>query len=223
MKNVLRSILMAIFAITFVAVAYAQSPQPRWTFDQVLFRSHIAAQVGVDGDPGASDSSYASGIAKFDTTAGVPTNGWTPLAAAGGAVDSLSVARLIIFDAGLASVTLGKTSATAESIYIKTQVSPNNNTWFDCAVIPGQSPVLNAFTVQTTVNAAVITFTASQNTGSSDKMWSLRYVAAQGAAGRKDAVDINNVHQFPYVRWIIMGSRSLNHSYKAVIAHVSTR
>jgi len=220
---------LLILGIPFAGTAFAtEATGPHWVFEDVKFRSHsatgFASQPGAFSDLGnldAFDSTYASGIAKFDTTASVSTQGWAlPNSAA--SLDSSTVARLFIYDSGLASVTLGKTSATAESIYIKTQVSPNGKTWFDCAVIPGQSPVLNAFTVQTTLNAAVITFTASQNTGISDKMWSLRYVRSPGAAARKDAIDVNSLVEFPAVRWIIMGSRSVNHAYSASVGHWTT-
>jgi hypothetical protein len=215
--------LAALVALAgFTGTAYAQATASHWAFRSVPFRVHIATEVGVAGDPGGVDSVYASGIAKFDTTAAVSTSGWADPQATGNAVDSVTIARLIIHDAGLANVSAGKTSATAESIYIKTQVSPNGSIWFDAAVIAGQSPVLNAFTVQTTVNAGVVTFTASQNTGISDKMWSLRFVSGSQSASRKDAVDIYNINQFPFVRWIIMGSRSLNHSYKVLLGYRTT-
>lgn len=170
---------------------------------------------------GMVDSVYASGIAKFDTTAGVSTLGW--IAPYGGsAVDSGFVCRLLIYDAGLSTVTLGKTSATAESIYVKTQVSANEVDWHDCAIIPGQAPVLNAFTVQTTVNAAVLTFTSSTNTGRSGKLWSIRFHGAQSGAGLKSGQDINHIHEFPFVRFIIVGTRATtNHSYKADLVYMS--
>ena len=231
-RLVRRWLLPALAVLLCIASSYAPSvaagpTTTHWVFETLKFRNHnttFATQSGAFNDAGtldAFDSTYASGIAKFDTTTAIATDGWS-LANTAGSLDSVTVARLYIYDAGLSTVTLGKTSATAESIYIKTQVSPNGKTWFDCAVIPGQSPVLNALTVQTTANAGVLTFTASQNTGSSDKMWTLRYVKAPMAAARKDAIDINHIAEFPLVRWIIYGSRTLNHSYNAAIAHWTT-
>jgi len=214
----MKKLVLALAVIAaFAAPAFAQENAPaRWTFEDLKFRNNRSAAAA----PGIIDSAYASGIAKFDTTTGIATDGWV-FPVGGSAVDSATVCRLIIYDAGLADVSSGKTSATAESIYVKTQVSPNGRIWFDAAVIPGQAPVLNAWTVQTTVNAGVLTFTNSTNTGSSDKMWSVRYVAAQGAAGGKVIPDIYSIHTFPYVRWIISGSRTLNHSYKAKVGFMS--
>ena len=222
MKRFILGLVMLVGLVLTVGEASAQATWTHWVYQPVAFRSHSASVVGVDGDPGRIDSTYASGIAKFDTTAAVSTAGWAMPTSDGGAVDSVTTCRLFLYDAGLANVSVGKTSATAESIYVKTQVSPNGAIWFDAAVIPGQSPVLNAFTVQTTVNAAVVSFTASQNTGISDKMWSLRYVSAQSAAGRKDGIDINRIHEFPFIRWIISGSRTLNHSYSALVGYPTT-
>ena len=223
MKKILLAALAAIAVTLGVTDAWAQATAPHWAFVDLRFRNHAATQSTTGdfkpfndfGTLDAIDSTFASGIAKFDTTTEVSTAGWAPPAAAGSGVDSVIVARLIVFDANLASVTLGRTSATAESIYIKTQVSPDKINWFDCAVIPGQAPVLNAFTVQTTVNAAVVTFVLSQNTGISGKLWSMGFYRAQAAAGLRAGVDINHINEFPFVRWILMGSRSLNHSYKA--------
>jgi hypothetical protein len=202
--------LAALAAFTLVGVAQAQVSSPaRWTFEDVRFRSNAAANPA----PGYIDSLTASGAAKFDTTVAIATAGWAPVYG-GSAVDSAVVCRLMVFDA---QVTGSRTSTTAESIYVKTQVSPDGMAWFDCAVIPGQAPVLNAFTVQTTVNAAVLTFTNSTNTGISDKMWSVRFVAAQSAPGGKVIPDINSLHTFPYVRFILSGSRSLVHNWRARI------
>lgn len=203
--------LAALAAFTMVGSAHAQVASPaRWVFEDVRFRSNAAANPA----PGFIDSLSASGAAKFDTTAAVSTSGWAPPAFGGSAVDSAVVARLMVFDA---QVSGSRTSTTAESIYVKTQVSPDGVAWFDCAIIPGQAPVLNAFTVQTTVNAAVLTFTNSTNTGISDKMWSVRFVAAQGAAGGKVIPDVYSIHTFPYVRFILSGSRSLVHNWRARI------
>jgi hypothetical protein len=212
-------VLAALALCAVVAPSFAQENAPaRWTFEDLKFRNYRAANPA----PGFIDSTYASGIAKFDTTTAISTDGWL-VPGIGSGVDSATVARLLIYDSGLfADVSAGKTSATAESIYVKTQVSPNGSIWFDCAVIPGQAPVLNAFTVQTTVNAAVLTFTNSTNTGISDKMWSVRYVAAQGAAGGKVIPDIYSIHTFPYVRWIISGTRATtNHALKAKVGFMS--
>lgn len=231
MKRVLAGLLLAVLSL--VAVVPADSATMVWAHKKVQplkFRTTgllsgltdptavVNPQAGTTA--GMVDSLYASGIAKFDTTAGVTTLGW--IAPFGGtAVDSGFVCRLTIYDAGLSTVTLGKTSATAESIYVKTQVSANEVDWHDCAIIPGQAPVLNAFTVQTTVNAAVLTFVSSTNTGHSGKLWSIRFHGAQSGAGLKSGQDINHIHEFPFVRFIIMGSRSLNHSYKADITYMS--
>lgn len=197
------------------------------------FRNHAAAYgpgvagvTGVDAMGGYIDSTKASGIAKFDTTVTISTEGWVPQLYTSSAVDSAVVCKLMIFDAGdLATVTLGKTSATAESIYVKVQVSANNIGWHDCAIIPGQAPVLNAFTVQTTVNAAVLTFTSSTNTGQSDKLWSVNFGSATGTANSaalKSGQDINHFWHFPYVRFIIMGTRATtNHNLAASLRFYS--
>jgi hypothetical protein len=208
----MKKILLALALTAIAAPVFAQESGPvRWTFEDLKFRNYRAANPA----PGFIDSTYASGIAKFDTTTAISTDGWA-LPPVGAVVDSSKTCRLLIFDSGLfADVSAGKTSATAESIYVKIQVSPNGNIWFDAAILPGHSPVLNAFTVQTTVNAAVMTWVSSVNTGISDKMWSAQYVSTPSAANRKDAIDIYNFTTFPYIRFIIMGSRSLNHAYKA--------
>lgn len=222
MKRTLVALLSVLALAITAGTASAQATWSHWVYQPLMFRTHSASVVGVDGDPGRIDSTYASGIAKFDTTTSISTAGWATQSRAGSAVDSSLVCRLFIYDAGLSTVTLGKTSATAESIYVKAQVSANNVDFFDLAVIAGQAPVLNAFTVQTTVNAAVITFTTSTNTGLSGKMWSLPYYSAQNAASLRHGMDISHIGEFPFVRWIIMGSRSLNHSYSAMVGFNTT-
>lgn len=231
MKKVL---FAAIAALSLYGTsAWAQAVSPHWVFEDLKFRCHntsLATNPGAFNDNGtldAFDSTYASGIAKFDTTTSISTAGWASLASVGSGVDSSTVCRLFIYDAGasvgLTSVTLGRTSATAESIYIKVQVSANNVDWFDCAVIPGQAPVLNAWTAQPTVNAAVITFVCSQNTGISGKMWSLNYYKGQAGAGLRFGYDINHVSEFPFIRWIVSGTRATtNHAYKAKVGLVSS-
>lgn len=227
MKNVLR-ITLALMALAGTAFADPTVSMHRVT-ESVPFRVHIvggdaSGKTGTDEMGDYVDSLYASGIAKIDTTAYVSTNGWTVWAPGGAVPDTALVAKLLIYDAGLASVTLGRTSATAESIYIKTQVSANKTDWHDCAIIPGQSPVIGALTVQTTVNAQVITFTSSTNTGVSGKLWALRYNTGIGAAGGKvGPPDIYHVVEYPWVRWIIMGTRATtNHSYKVSVSHWSS-
>jgi hypothetical protein len=194
----------------------------KWRTHAAAYGAGIAGGEGVDVMGGFVDSLCASGIAKFDTTVGIPLADLT-LPPASSSLDSLTALRLHIYDCGnLSTVTLGKTSATAESIYIKTQVSPNGKIWFDAAVIAGQAPVLNAFTVQTTVNAAVVTFTQSTNTGISDKMWSMPFMTKPNAAAVRAAVDINHVHEFPFVRWIISGTRATtNHNLGASVTYLS--
>ena len=184
----------------------------------LLFRSNAAANPA----PGYIDSVYASGIAKFDTTVAFSLSSVTYPPSNANGIDSLMVLRLNVFDAGLASATLGQTSATAESIYIKTQVSADGVNWHDCAVIAGQAAVLNAWTVQTTVNAGVVTFTSSTNTGVAGKLWSMPFYAKSNAASLKMGLDIYHVHEFPFVRWILSGSRTLNHSWKANVSFWST-
>jgi hypothetical protein len=209
----MKKLAMAVLAFCAIATpTLAQESAPvRWTFQDLPFRNYRAANPA----PGFVDSTYASGIAKFDTTVAISTDGWAVQQCASGAVDSVVTARLLIFDAGLADVSAGKTSATAESIYIKTQVSANGVAWHDAAIIPGQSPVINAFTVQTTVNAAVLTFTSSTNTSISDKLWSVMFHAMPSAVPLRSGQDIYHLSTFPFIRFIIMGSRSLNHSYRA--------
>lgn len=236
MKN--RILLAALAALTMATSAWAQASGAHFVFEDVKFRSHNASfanQPGAFLDDGfvttgsqnAFDSLYAAGIAKFDTTVSVSTSGWAIPPRTGSAIDSALVARLFIFDAGgsvgLTSVTLGRTSATAESIYIKTQVSPDNTNWFDCAVIAGHAPVLNAWTAQTTVNAAVVTFTSSTNTGLSGKMWSMPYFTSVNGAGLRNGNDIASIWQFPYVRWIISGTRATtNHALRVRIGYPTT-
>ena len=231
MKKIL---LAALAALTLAGTVQAQATATHWTYKDLAFRSHAATAFstvqGAFNDFGtldAVDSVYASGIAKFDTTTSLSTAGWAVPNRIGSAVDSALVCRLFIFDAGasagLTSVTLGRTSATAESIYVKAQVSANNVDWFDLAVIAGQAPVLNAWTAQTTVNAAVITFVTSTNTGISGKMWSLPYYSAQNAAGLRHGMDISHIGEFPYVRWIISGTRATtNHALKAKVGFWTT-
>lgn len=168
------------------------------------------------------DSTCASGIAKFDTSTAFSTADLN-LPAAASSLDSLTSMRVHIYDCGnLSTVTLGKTSATAESIYVKTQVSPNGKIWFDLAILAGHAPVLNAWTVQTTVNAAVLTWTSSTNTGISDKMWSLPYMTKPNGASLRPGMDINHVHEFPFVRWIVSGTRATtNHNLGISVSYIS--
>ena len=233
MKNVLR-ITLALVALVVCSASTSSGDQAVWVHkvvDNLKFRTHAAAIVGNEGGGvygvdelgGYVDSLAASGIAKLDTTTALSTAGWTAYTPGGAVADSALVCKLLIYDSGLSTVTLGKTSATAESIYVKTQVSANKVDWHDCALIPGHSPVIGALTAQTTVNAQVITFTSSTNTGISGKMWTLRYNAGIGAAGGKvGPPDIYHIIEYPWVRWVIYGTRATtNHSYKADVVRWS--
>ena len=233
MKRVLVFAVLLVACTVFAAeVGAGAQTAAGMRFVRLKFRTTglYATLAGTDaaaqkfgGTIGYIDSMKASGIAKFDTTAGIPLAGLT-LPPAASSLDSLTALRLYIYDAGdLETVTLGKTSATAESIYIKTQVSANGIGWHDLAVISGQAPVLNAFTVQVTVNAAVITFTSSTNTGQSDKLWTLPYMTKPNAASLRPAQDINHAHEFPWIRWIIMGTRATtNHNLAASVGFLSS-
>ena len=211
------ALAMVGFAVKTADAARAAAGQKtvvlKWRSHAAAYAPGIAGGEGVDVMGGYVDSLCASGIAKFDTTAGLPLADLA-FPASASSLDSVCVLRLHIYDCGnLSTVTLGKTSATAESIYIKTQVSANSKTWHDLAVIAGQAPVLNAFTVQTTVNAAVITFVNSTNTGQSDKLWTLPYFSKPNAAGLRPGLDINHVAEFPWIRWIVSGTRATtNHN-----------
>ena len=201
---------LAVFCALSVGTANAGQVAAHRAIKPLFFDHNSATAVN-----GSLDSLVASGAAKFDTTQAFATNNLT-LPPASSSLDSLVTLRLFVFDHN------SGTAATAESIYVKTQVSADGVGWHDVAVIGGQAPVLNAFTVQTTVNAAVLTWTASTNTGIATKMWTLPYYAKINAAGLKHGVDISHVHEFPYVRWILMGSRSLVHQWKASVGYWST-
>ena len=202
---------LAVFCALSVTSASAGQVAAHRTTKQLIFKNTSATAVH-----GSLDSLVASKAAGFDTTSAFALNSVAYPPSNGNGIDSLMVLRLNVFDAN------GSTAATAESIYVKTQVSADGVNWHDCAVIAGQAPVLNAFTVQTTVNASVLTFVSSANTGRAGKLWSVPFYAKSNAASLKMGLDIYHVHEFPFVRWILMGSQTLGHSWKANVSFWST-
>lgn len=212
---VLAALVLGVFGLATqagaapaVAIHTAETP--------LVFRKHLVQAGDRDCYGGYIDSVVASGIAKFDTTLGVSTAGWTKAPSGGALNDSTEHLAINIYESQMyATVTLGKTSATAESIYIKVQVSPDMCSWADLPVLDSHAPVLNAWTAQTTVNAAVVTFVKSTNTGISNKYWRLTF--GSGLYCNADAILLS-----PYVRFIISGTRTdTNHSLKASISHWS--
>ena len=240
MKKNLNRITWGLASLAlFASSAFAQMVAPHWTFMDVKFRDHnstFASQTGAflddgfvtTGLPNAFDSTYASGTGVFDTTVTVSTTGWSLPNRTSSAADTATICRLFIYDAGpsvgLNTVSQGRTSATAESLYIKTQVSVNNFDWQDCAIMGGASPVIAAWTNALTVNGAVIVIPShSQNTGISGKTWGVGYNAGVQASGAsRIANDINHIHEWPYVRWIISGTRATtNHALRAKVGFIS--
>lgn len=218
MKKFLVLAALALCTVGFVTQAFAGSAVGVHKGEQQLvFRNHLVQVGQADCDGGYTDSLVASGIAKFDTTAAIPTSGWTYPPSGAALTDSMQVLVLHVYESQLYStVTLGKTSATAESIYVKTQISPDGCSWSDLPILASHAPVLNAWTAQVTVNAAVTTFVSSTNTGISNKSWRIPF----GTATYRPAYPILMA---PYVRWIISGTRATtNHSLKAKVLYWSS-
>lgn len=213
MKRFIAGVMLAaLFVVIGAGLAEAQTRNSvelkfrRTDLYATLVALDPTAQVntvyGSGSTAGYIDSVAASGAAKFDTTAWVSTALFTrPNASA--SIDSSLILSLHVYDAG-------STAATAESLYIKCQVSTDGVSITEIPVLTGHAPVLNAWTLQTTVNAAVTAILNTSNTGLTTKSWRLGYGTAAHHNG-------DLILAYPRVRFILMGSRSLVHHWKAAL------
>jgi hypothetical protein len=133
------------------------------------------------------------GIAQWDTTVAISTEGWS-IPQTSGVADSAVVARLIVY-AGSAD------HGVSDSVYVGIQVSPDGRVWNYVNPIKdviGTNPV-------TAVAAAVAGFGVTESGGDGD-VYSL--VFRKGGEVSGSLPDRYNFWQWPYLRFVISGDHT---------------